>query len=116
MERAGRAADVGGAWLAPGSHLDLIGSFTPAMREADDDAFRDATIAVDTEESLQKSGELLEPMAHGVFAPADVRATLAALCRGEASGRRSAEERTVFKSVGTVLEDLAAAMLAYGPR
>ena len=107
---------VHGAWLAPGSHLDLIGSFTPAMREADDDAFRDATIAVDTEESLQKSGELLEPMAHGVFAPADVRATLAALCRGEASGRRSAEERTVFKSVGTALEDLAAAMLAYGPR
>ena len=107
---------VMGRWLRAGSHLDLIGSFTPAMREADDDAFRDATIAVDTEESLQKSGELLEPMAHGVFAPADVRATLAALCRGEASGRRSAEERTVFKSVGTALEDLAAAMLAYGPR
>lgn len=107
---------VHGAWLAPGSHLDLIGSFTPAMREADDDAFRGATIAVDTEEALQKSGELLEPMAHGVFAPADVRATLAALCRGEATGRRSAEERTVFKSVGTALEDLAAAMLAHGPR
>lgn len=107
---------VHGAWLAPGSHLDLIGSFTPAMREADDDAFRGATLVVDTEEALQKSGELLEPMVHGVFAPADVRGTLAGLCRGEVQGRRDAAERTVFKSVGTALEDLAAAMLAYGPR
>jgi ornithine cyclodeaminase/alanine dehydrogenase-like protein (mu-crystallin family) len=107
---------VRGAWLAEGSHLDLIGSFTPAMREADDDAFRGATLAVDTEEALQKSGELLVPMAHGVFAATDVRATLADLCAGRATGRATAAERTVFKSVGTALEDLAAAMLAYGPR
>lgn len=107
---------VHGAWLAPGSHLDLIGSFTPTMREADDDAFRGATIVVDTEEALQKSGELLAPMANGVFAAGDVRGTLADLCRGTAPGRRDAAERTVFKSVGTALEDLAAAMLAYGPR
>jgi ornithine cyclodeaminase/alanine dehydrogenase-like protein (mu-crystallin family) len=55
-------------------------------------------------------------MARGVFGPADVRGTLADLCRGTVPGRRDAAERTVFKSVGTALEDLAAAMLAYGPR
>ncbi len=104
---------VHGAWLRPGTHLDLIGSFTPAMREADDACFSGAALYVDTAEALNKSGELLGPMARGVFAPGDVRATLAALARGEAGGRTRAEERTVFKSVGTALEDLAAAILVF---
>jgi ornithine cyclodeaminase len=104
---------VHGAWLRPGSHLDLIGSFTPAMREADDACFAGASIHLDTEEGLKKSGELLGPMARGVFGPQDIRGTLATLSRGEAAGRRSADERTVFKSVGLALEDLAAAILVY---
>lgn len=104
---------VHGAWLRPGTHLDLIGSFTPAMREADDACFAGASLYLDTEEGLKKSGELLGPMARGVFAPQDVRGTLATLARGEATGRTSAQERTVFKSVGTALEDLAAAILVY---
>ena len=103
-----------GRWLRPGGHLDLIGSFTPAMREADDDCFRNAALYVDTEEALAKSGELLGPMSRGVFAAGDVRGTLAQLARGEAAGRRNDAERTVFKSVGTALEDLAAAMLVVG--
>jgi ornithine cyclodeaminase/alanine dehydrogenase-like protein (mu-crystallin family) len=104
---------VQGAWLRPGTHLDLIGSFTPAMREADDACFAGAALYLDTEEGLKKSGELLGPMARGVFRPKDVRGTLATLARGESQGRRDARERTVFKSVGTALEDLAAAMLVY---
>jgi ornithine cyclodeaminase len=104
---------VRGAWLRAGTHLDLIGSFTPAMREADDDCFAGAALYVDTEEALKKSGELLAPMARGVFAASDVRGTLATLARGHASGRTGAQERTVFKSVGTALEDLAAAMLVH---
>lgn len=104
---------VHGAWLRPGSHLDLIGSFTPAMREADDDCFRNASLFVDTAEALQKSGELLGPIARGVFVPGDVRGTLAALARGETRGRGRDDERTVFKSVGTALEDLAAAILVH---
>ena len=105
---------VSGGWLRPGSHLDLIGGFTPAMREADDDCFRGASIFIDTDEALAKSGDLLGPMARGVFAAGDVRARLDDLCRGAHPGRRDAAERTVFKSVGTGLEDLAAAMLAFG--
>lgn len=102
---------VRGEWLAPGSHLDLIGSFTPAMREADDACFRGASVWVDTEEALAKSGELLAPMTSGAWRRENLRGTLAGLARGEVPGRSTTTERSVFKSVGTALEDLAAAML-----
>ncbi|HMO44482.1 MAG TPA: ornithine cyclodeaminase family protein [Rubrivivax sp.] len=105
---------VQGRWLAPGSHLDLIGSFTPQMREADDDCFAGAALYVDTEEALHKSGDLIGPRTRGVAAALQPCGTLAALCRGEAPGRRTPQQRTVFKSVGTALEDLAAAMLIAG--
>lgn len=123
LEAAARRADIvscatlatepvmRGEWLRAGSHLDLIGSFTPQMREADDACFAGARLFVDTPEALQKSGELLGPMARGVFAPGDVAGTLESLCRGQAGGRCDDLDRTVFKSVGTALEDLAAAML-----
>lgn len=104
---------VRGSWLAPGSHLDLIGSFTPAMREADDACFENARIFVDTDEALQKSGDLLIPMQHGVFTANEVRGTLTTLSKGVATGRKLPGERTVFKSVGNALEDLAAAVLVY---
>jgi hypothetical protein len=90
---------IHGRRLRSGSHLDLIGSFTPSMREAADDCFVDAALYVDTEEALRKSGDLLEPIKRGVLDPADVRCTLTTLARGEASGRRAADERTIFKSV-----------------
>ena len=102
---------IEGAWLKPCSHLDLIGSFTPAMCEADDACFADAAIYVDTEEALQKSGDLIGPLARGVFRAADVRGTLTSLSRQPAALNQ--HQRTVFKSVGSALEDLAAAMLVW---
>lgn len=102
---------VRGEWLAPGSHLDLIGGFTPAMREADDACFMGSRLYVDTVEALQKSGDLLGPMSRGVFAAEDVAGTLESICSGQAG--RVEDVRTVFKSVGTALEDLAAAILVY---
>ena len=104
---------IQGVWLQPGTHLDLIGSFTPAMREADDACWQGAAVFVDTQEALKKSGDMLGPLERGVITPHDVRADLAALCRGQAAGRESEAQRTVFKSVGTALEDLAAAMLVH---
>lgn len=104
---------IEGTWPQPGSHLDLIGSFTPAMREADDRCFTGASLYVDTREALRKSGELLGPVSRGVFEADSVIGTLADLCRGDCRGRVSAQERTVFKSVGTALEDFAAAVLVY---
>jgi ornithine cyclodeaminase len=104
---------VRGEWLAPGSHLDLIGSFTPAMREADVRCFEGALTWVDTDEALQKSGDLLDAMAAGTLRAQEVRGTLATLCRGERPGRTNDSERTVFKAVGSALEDLAAATLVW---
>lgn len=104
---------VQGHWLRADSHLDLIGSFTPLMREADDACFTNVRLVVDTAEALQKSGELLGPMARGVFTADSVAGTLADLCRGTLPGRLDTTGRTVFKSVGTALEDLAAAMLVW---
>ena len=104
---------VQGRWLRPGRHLDLIGGFTPAMREADDDCFQGAALFIDTDEALAKAGDLLAPMSRAVFTAADVQARLADLCRGRHPGRRSAAERTVFKSVGSALEDLGAAVLVW---
>jgi len=104
---------VHGDWLRPGQHLDLIGSFTPAMREADDGALQRAGIYVDTRAAaLAESGELLHGFASGVISAADVRGELSDLVRGTVVGRRSAEEITLFKSVGCAIEDLAAAELA----
>ncbi|MEO5844711.1 MAG: ornithine cyclodeaminase family protein [Caldimonas sp.] len=104
---------VCGRWLRPGSHLDLIGSFTPAMREADDACFAAAAVFVDSDDAATKSGDLIGPLARGVFG-ADAIGTLADLARGRRDGRRAAGQlRTVFKSVGSALEDLAAAMLVH---
>jgi ornithine cyclodeaminase len=104
---------IRGRWLQPGCHLDLIGSFTPAMREADEEAFRRSAVFVDTQEALMKSGDLLTPIASGAFLPDELRATLDALCQGRHAGRRTCNEITLFKAVGTALEDLAAATLVY---
>lgn len=104
---------VQGDWLAPGSHLDLIGGFRPDMREADDAAFVDARVFVDTDEALRKSGDLLGPIGRGVLGAASIAGDLRDLCTHAVVGRASATERTVFKSVGTALEDLAAAIQVY---
>ncbi len=106
---------IRGAWLRAASHLDLIGGFTPAMREADDACFAgDVDRWIDTTEALHKSGDLLGPMARGVFAAGDVRGTLADLVRMPAGAPEADRaRRTVFKSVGTALEDLAAGRLVF---
>lgn len=104
---------IKGAWVKPGTHLDLIGSFTPFMREADDDVFRVGRVYLDTIDALKESGELLDPIRSGAFAPDDVRGTLAQLCKGERKGRTSDDEITVFKAVGNALPDIASASLVY---
>ncbi|HNM43909.1 ornithine cyclodeaminase family protein [Plasticicumulans sp.] len=108
---------IRGDWLAPGTHLDLVGGYTPAMREADDAAIARAEVFVDTRAgALVEAGDLVQPLASGVLRPEAVLAELAGLCRGEHPGRRDAAAITVFKSVGTALEDLAAAVLVWQRR
>lgn len=102
-----------GKYLRPGTHVDLIGSFTPAMRESDDACFDGTSVFVDTSEAPMKSGDLLSPMKNGVLQQAQIRADLASLCRSTHPGRTCDQEVTVFKAVGTALEDLAAATICF---
>jgi ornithine cyclodeaminase len=74
---------------------------------------RRSRVFVDTDAALAEAGDLIDPIAHGVLHRENIAGTLFSLCRGETPGRRSAQEITLFKSVGSALEDLAAAGLAY---
>lgn len=103
---------VQGRWLAPGTHLDLVGGFQPTMREVDDAAMARSRIIVDTHAGAgREAGELVQALQAGVITPQSVVGELAQLLRGECVGRQSPQDITLFKSVGTALEDLAAARL-----
>lgn len=106
-----QAPVVSGDWLKPGAHLDLVGAFRPNAREADDAAIQRARVFVDTRRgALREAGDLVIPIANGIFREADVQGDLSELCRGRVSGRSGQTEVTLFKSVGTAIEDLAAAI------
>jgi ornithine cyclodeaminase len=124
LEAAARGADiitcatlshdplVRGAWLQPGQHLDLVGGFRPDMRETDDDAVRRSRVFVDTRAgACSEAGDIVQPLESGVLAADDIAGDLFELTRGERAGRRFYDQITLFKSVGTALEDLAAAQL-----
>jgi len=91
---------IKGALLQPGVHVDLVGSFTPEMREADDDVLTNCDIFVDHRQTTERSGEFLGPFERAVISPADVRGDLFELCQGKVSGRSSREQRTLMKNGG----------------
>jgi len=95
-----------------GTHVDLVGAFTPDMRESDDALVARASLFVDTfAGALKEGGDLVQPMSRGVIARESIRAELAELVTGAHPGRRTRDEVTLFKSVGTGVEDLCAARL-----
>lgn len=102
-----------GAWLKPGQHIDMAGGFTPRMRETDDDGITRASVFIDCDGAIKEAGDIVQPMAAGILKPDDIKGDLFQLTRGERPGRQSAEEITLFKSVGNAIEDLIGAALAY---
>jgi ornithine cyclodeaminase len=99
-----------GQWLAPGTHLDLVGAYRPTMREVDDDAVRLSQVVVDTRAgALKEAGDIVQPIERGLIGADHVKADLAELLAGSVVVRTDAQQVTLFKSVGTALEDLAAA-------
>lgn len=103
-----------GRLLSPGTHVDLVGGFTPQMREADDDAIRRARVFVDTRAGATKeAGDIVQPLASGVLTPEAIVGDLYELTRGTAGGRGGTGEITLFKSVGAAIEDLAAGIVVY---
>lgn len=105
---------VAGARLKPGAHVDLVGGYTPTMREADDEVVRRARVFVDTRAgATREAGDIVQPIASGVLRAEAIVGDLADLCRGEVAGRGARDEITLFKSVGTALEDLVAARFVH---
>lgn len=102
-------------WLAPGAHVNAVGSSIPTTRELDTATMAAAALFVDRREStLNESGDYLLAAAEGAIGPAHIRAELGELLTGKAEGRTSGGELTVFKSLGLAVEDLAAAEHLYG--
>src|SRR6266700_2231331 len=93
-----------GRWLSPGTHVNAIGATRPEWRELDDDLVTRARVFVDSREAaLRESGD--------VIAARSEVTEIGAVVAGTDPGRRSAEELTLFKSVGVAVEDVAAAAL-----
>lgn len=104
---------IKGRWLREGQHLDLVGAFTPQMSEADIDALLVSDVYVDTHAgALAEAGEIVQALASGKLEQADIVGDLFELARGKCAPRRSSRTITLFKSVGSAIEDLAAAELA----
>jgi ornithine cyclodeaminase/alanine dehydrogenase-like protein (mu-crystallin family) len=111
---AAREPVVRREWLAPGAHVNAVGSSLPTTRELDTATVAAASLFVDRREStLNESGDYLLAAAEGAVGPEHILAELGELLTGRARGRASAEELTVFKSLGLAVEDLAAAEHVY---
>lgn len=101
---------IQGDWLHPGTHVDLIGGYTPQMREADDAVVRRARIFVDSRWfTVEHAGDLTQPIASGVIRREDVLGDLFELCTGGVAGRQHASDITLFKSGGGAHLDLMTA-------
>jgi ornithine cyclodeaminase/alanine dehydrogenase-like protein (mu-crystallin family) len=99
-------------WLAPGTHVNAVGSCVPAARELDTATMAEAAIFADSRESVShEAGDFLIAERDGAANP--VRAELGELLTGTAPGRADDDEITVFESLGLAAEDLAAASHLY---
>jgi Predicted ornithine cyclodeaminase, mu-crystallin homolog len=95
-----------GEWLSPGTHINAVGAARPDWRELDDDLLRKAKLFVESREAASReSGD--------VIAASTIFAEIGEVIAGNKAGRESAEEITLFKSVGVAVEDLASAELVY---
>lgn len=101
---------IQGAWLAPGTHLDLVGGYRPDMREIDDVGIVRSELYVDSRmAALSEAGDIIDPLQRSVIDTSHIKGELADLATG-AARRGSDEDITLFKSVGTAMADLAAAI------
>jgi ornithine cyclodeaminase len=106
---------IQGRWIQPGTHIDLVGGHAPEMREADENLICKARVFVDSFEAASlEAGDLIQPIRNGVFTWDEVEGDLFDLVQRESPARKSSHEITLFKSVGTAIEDLIAGRLLIG--
>ncbi len=103
-----------GEWIAPGTHINAVGSSVPFARELDTAAVTRSRLFVDRREStLNEAGDFLFPKKEGAIGDDHIQGEIGELLIGRAGGRRSAGEITLFKSLGLAIEDLASAQHIY---
>jgi alanine dehydrogenase len=103
-----------GAWLAPGTHINGIGSHTPGTRELDTETIRRAKVVPDyVPACLAEAGDLIIPLWEGAIIQDHIHASLGEVVAGLKPGRESAEEITLFKSVGLAVQDAVTAARVY---
>jgi ornithine cyclodeaminase/alanine dehydrogenase-like protein (mu-crystallin family) len=101
-------------WIAPGTHLNAVGTCSPAVREIDTATIAAASLFVDRRESaLNEAGDYLLAASEGAIGPDHIRAEVGEILIGAAKGRTTPDEITLFKSLGLAVEDLAAAAFLY---
>ena len=100
--------------LAPGAHINAVGSYKPDVQEIPEETVLRALLIVDHRESaLAETGDLIIPIEKGLMQASDIHAELGEIAAGKASGRTSESQITLFKSVGVAIQDLAAAAHAF---
>ena len=103
-----------GAWVRPGTHLNLVGSSYDGPTEVDNDlVIRSRFIADSREGVLNQGAEFLRAKAAGLISNGHIVAEIGQVLAGEIEGRRSPEDITVYKSLGHVVQDLATAWALY---
>jgi len=111
---ASREPVLHGEWVRAGAHLNVVGASLPTARETDTALMVRARLFVDRREStLAEAGDFLIPKSEGAIDDGHIQAELGEILLGQAAGRRSPDEITLFKSLGLAVEDLASAQLIY---
>ncbi len=97
-------------WLRPGAHVNAVGASRPTTWEIDPGIYQNAVAFCDRRESLQvEAGDFLQAAANGFIPSVDAVGELGELVTGKRNGRTSADQITLFRSLGLAVEDLAAA-------
>ena len=103
-----------GEWLQPGTHINNIGSHSPAARELDTTTVKRAKFVADLKEAnLAEAGDILIPIEEGAVTADHIYADLGDLVVGAKPGRENDEEITVFKSCGLAVQDVSSALAVY---
>ena len=101
---------VMGDWVAPGAHVNIVGSSIPTRREVDDRMIERGALWVDyLPSALAQAGEIVDMIAAGRLKPSDLRGEIGALLGGDIAGRADADQITIYRSLGVAAQDLAAA-------
>lgn len=102
------------AWLKPGTHINAVGAWTPKTREIDSATVAAAKVVVDSSAAVMaEAGDILIPIEEGIIKESHIYAEIGEICSGRKPGRSQPKEITLYKSVGSAVMDIAAAIVIY---